>query len=198
MRKVGLSLFFLWCSCQVFVSLFFISSFKTDDKCFSLYFWNSLLLQPYGHAVFSVGKFLHIQFLKYLFVFSDFVSLSILISCVFLGICSFHVIFKIHGVRIVNSFIVCEILSITVLFILNWDLCLLWLSVIHLAERSVIYFSFFRKLTVLIFLSYICFLLKVFCSSFCYFFSPTLGFFPYFLFFDRNIWLLYQLLSKSC
>lgn len=130
-------------------------------------------------------------------MFSDFVSLSILISCVFLGICSFHVIFQIHGVRIVNSFIVCEILSITVLFILNWDLCLLWLSVIHLAKRSVIYFSFFRKLTVLIFLSYICFLLKVFCSSFCYFFSPTLGFFSYFLFFDRNIWLLYQLLSKS-
>ena len=117
-------------------------------------------------------------------MFSDFVSLSILISCVFLGICSFHVIFQIHGVRIVNSFIVCEILCITVLFILSWDLCLLWLSVIHLAKRSVIYFSFFRKLTVLIFLSYICFLLKVFCSGFCYFFSPTLGFFSYFLFFD--------------
>ena len=163
--------------------LCFISSFKTDDKCFSLYFWNSLLLQPYGHAVFSVGKFLHIQFLKYLFAFSDFVSLSILISCVFLGICSFHVIFQIHGVRIVNSFIVCEILSITVLFILNWDLCLLWLSVIHLAKRSVIYFSFFSKADCFDFSLIHLFSIKSFLLEFLLFLFSYFGiFFLFFIF----------------
>lgn len=111
MRKVGLSLFFLFLT--MFLSNFsfsvlHVNVYKVDvNFFFFLLMFGKILSEPYGQAIFFVGKFLITYSISLMctcvFRFSVFL---VLISCVILGICPLHVLFQIYWVKVVNILLI--------------------------------------------------------------------------------------------